>query len=81
MVTATGTIRAMVGAEVKVGSRTPGRVEHLAVQVGDVSWGLGLTPPVARSLEMVVQLAGRILGLTLPTARLARKSALGSSSA
>ena len=34
-VTAMGTIRAMVGAEVKVGSRTPGRVEHLAVQVGD----------------------------------------------
>jgi len=34
-VTATGTIRAMVGAEVKVGSRIPGRVERLAVQVGD----------------------------------------------
>ena len=34
-VTATGTIKAMVGAEVKVGSRIPGRVEHLAVQVGD----------------------------------------------
>ena len=59
----------------------PKKVAVLAVQVGDVSWGLGLTPPVARSLEMVVQLAGRILGLTLPTARLARKSALGSSSA
>jgi multidrug efflux pump subunit AcrA (membrane-fusion protein) len=34
-VTAIGTIRPMVGAEVKVGSRIPGRVEHLAVQVGD----------------------------------------------
>jgi multidrug efflux pump subunit AcrA (membrane-fusion protein) len=34
-VTATGTIKAMVGAEVKVGSRIPGRVEHLAVHVGD----------------------------------------------
>jgi len=34
-VTATGTIKAMVGAEVKVGSRIPGRVEQLAVQVGD----------------------------------------------
>jgi multidrug efflux pump subunit AcrA (membrane-fusion protein) len=34
-VTATGTIKAMVGAEVKVGSRIPGRVEELAVQVGD----------------------------------------------
>ena len=34
-VTATGTIKAMVGAEVKVGSRIPGRVEKLAVQVGD----------------------------------------------
>lgn len=34
-VVATGTIRAMVGAEVKVGSRIPGRVEELAVQVGD----------------------------------------------
>ena len=34
-VTATGTIKAMVGAEVKVGSRIPGRVDHLAVQVGD----------------------------------------------
>ncbi len=34
-VTATGTIKAMVGAEVKVGSRIPGRVERLAVQVGD----------------------------------------------
>lgn len=32
---AIGTIRPMVGAEVKVGSRIPGRVEHLAVQVGD----------------------------------------------
>jgi macrolide-specific efflux system membrane fusion protein len=34
-VTATGTVKAMVGAEVKVGSRIPGRVERLAVQVGD----------------------------------------------
>ncbi len=34
-VTATGSIKAMVGAEVKVGSRIPGRVEELAVQVGD----------------------------------------------
>ncbi len=34
-VTATGTIKAMVGAEVRVGSRIPGRVEQLAVQVGD----------------------------------------------
>jgi len=34
-VTATGTIKAMVGAEVKVGSRIPGRVEELAVQAGD----------------------------------------------
>jgi multidrug efflux pump subunit AcrA (membrane-fusion protein) len=34
-VTATGTIKAMVGAEVKVGSRIPGRVEQLAVQAGD----------------------------------------------
>jgi HlyD family secretion protein len=34
-VTATGTIRAQVGAEVKVGSRVSGRVEQLAVQVGD----------------------------------------------
>lgn len=34
-VTATGSIKAMVGAEVKVGSRIPGRVEQLAVQVGD----------------------------------------------
>jgi HlyD family secretion protein len=34
-VTATGTIRAVVGAEVKVGSRIPGRVQMLAVQVGD----------------------------------------------
>jgi multidrug efflux pump subunit AcrA (membrane-fusion protein) len=34
-VTATGAIKAKVGAEVKVGSRIPGRVEHLAVQVGD----------------------------------------------
>ena len=33
-VTATGTVKAMVGAEVKVGSRIPGRVEQLAVQVG-----------------------------------------------
>jgi len=34
-VTATGTVKAMVGAEVKVGSRIPGRVDELAVQVGD----------------------------------------------
>jgi multidrug efflux pump subunit AcrA (membrane-fusion protein) len=34
-VTATGTVKAMVGAEVKVGSRIPGRVDRLAVQVGD----------------------------------------------
>ncbi len=34
-VTATGTIKAMVGAEVKVGSRIAGRVDQLAVQVGD----------------------------------------------
>ncbi len=34
-VTATGTIKAMVGAEVRVGARIPGRVEQLAVQVGD----------------------------------------------
>jgi multidrug efflux pump subunit AcrA (membrane-fusion protein) len=34
-VTATGTIKAMVGAEVRVGARIPGRVERLAVQVGD----------------------------------------------
>jgi HlyD family secretion protein len=34
-VTATGTIRAQVGAEVRVGARISGRVEHLAVQVGD----------------------------------------------
>jgi RND family efflux transporter MFP subunit len=34
-VVATGTIRAVVGGEVKVGSRIPGRVERLAVQVGD----------------------------------------------
>jgi membrane fusion protein, macrolide-specific efflux system len=33
-VTATGTIKAMIGAEVKVGSRIPGRVDQLAVQVG-----------------------------------------------
>jgi HlyD family secretion protein len=35
MVTATGTIKAMVGAEVRVGARIPGRVKQLAVQVGD----------------------------------------------
>lgn len=34
-VMATGTIRAVVGAEVKVGSRIPGRVEQLTVQIGD----------------------------------------------
>jgi RND family efflux transporter MFP subunit len=34
-VVATGTIKAVVGGEVKVGSRVPGRVERLAVQVGD----------------------------------------------
>ena len=34
-VTATGTIKAMVGAEVRVGARIPGRVDLLAVQVGD----------------------------------------------
>jgi len=34
-VVATGTIKAVVGAEVKVGSRIPGRVERLAVQIGD----------------------------------------------
>ncbi len=34
-VLATGTIKAMVGAEVRVGARIPGRVEQLAVQVGD----------------------------------------------
>jgi multidrug efflux pump subunit AcrA (membrane-fusion protein) len=34
-VTATGTIKAMVGAEVRVGARIPGRVEELTVQVGD----------------------------------------------
>jgi HlyD family secretion protein len=33
-VTATGTIRTQVGAEVRVGARISGRVEHLAVQVG-----------------------------------------------
>ena len=33
-VTATGTIKAMVGAEVKVGSRIPGRVDAAAAQVG-----------------------------------------------
>jgi HlyD family secretion protein len=35
VVVATGTIKAVVGGEVKVGSRIPGRVERLAVQVGD----------------------------------------------
>jgi len=34
-VTATGTIRPIVGGEVRVGSRIPGRVTKLAVQVGD----------------------------------------------
>jgi HlyD family secretion protein len=34
-VVATGTIKAVVGGEVKVGSRIPGRVERLVVQVGD----------------------------------------------
>lgn len=34
-VTATGTIKAMVGAEVRVGARIPGRVDQLLVQVGD----------------------------------------------
>lgn len=34
-VAATGTIRAVVGGEVKVGSRVAGRVTQLAVQVGD----------------------------------------------
>ena len=34
-VTATGTIKAVVGAEVRVGARIPGRVEQLAVQAGD----------------------------------------------
>jgi macrolide-specific efflux system membrane fusion protein len=34
-VTAVGTIKAMVGAEVRVGSRIPGRVEEIAVKVGD----------------------------------------------
>ncbi len=34
-VVATGTIKAVVGGEVKVGSRIAGRVERLAVQVGD----------------------------------------------
>ena len=59
----------------------PKEVAVLAVQVGDVSWGLGLSSPVARSLEKVVQLAARILGLTLPKARLAMHSADWSSSA
>jgi macrolide-specific efflux system membrane fusion protein len=34
-VTAVGTVHAMVGAEVRVGSRIPGRVEQIAVRVGD----------------------------------------------
>jgi macrolide-specific efflux system membrane fusion protein len=34
-VTATGTIKAMVGAEVRVGARIPGRVDQLSVQAGD----------------------------------------------
>jgi len=34
-VTATGTIKAQVGGEVKVGTRVSGRVEKLAAQVGD----------------------------------------------
>ncbi len=34
-VQATGTIKAMVGAEVKVGSRITGKVEHLYARIGD----------------------------------------------
>lgn len=34
-VQATGTVKAMVGAEVKVGSRITGRVEHLYASIGD----------------------------------------------
>ena len=34
-VQATGTIKAMVGAEVKVGSRVTGKVEHLYARIGD----------------------------------------------
>lgn len=59
----------------------PDEVAVLAVQVGDVSWGLGLSPPVARSLERVVELAVQILGRTLPKPRLAANSADRPSSA
>jgi hydrogenase maturation protease len=46
----------------------PKEVAVLAVQVGDVSWGLGLSPPVAGALEKVLHLAGRILDVTVPKA-------------
>jgi len=57
-VTATGTIKAMVGAEVKVGSRIPGRVDQLAVQVGDrVKAGQVIARLEQEDLRAAVELA------------------------
>ena len=63
--------------ETRLLGREPSRVIIFAVQVADVSTGLGLTAPVERALDRVVTLAGRELGV--PEAVLQRATTLESS--
>ncbi len=49
--------------ETRLLGTTPEEVVILAVQVGDVSSGLGLSPPVEAAMEDLLRLAARALGL------------------
>ena len=63
--------------ETRLLGREPSKVVIFAVQVGDVSTGLGLTPSVERALYRVLTLAGRELGV--PEAILQQATTLESS--
>jgi hydrogenase maturation protease len=53
--------------ETRLLGTAPAEVVVLAVQVGDVSSGLGLSPPVEASMERLLNLAAKALGLPSPS--------------
>ncbi|MHC1760438.1 MAG: efflux RND transporter periplasmic adaptor subunit [Negativicutes bacterium] len=72
-VTATGSVKAMVGAEVKIGSRISGRVEKIHVAVGDpVEKGQLVVEIDARELEGNVRKAESDLKLTVKNLELSQ---------
>jgi len=63
--------------ETRLRGRAPGAVVILAVQVADVSLGVGLSPAVDRALDGLLRRAAAELGMALPPERWPARFRLG----